>query len=133
MNWMKVVIAGLVGGVVMNLADFVMHGMIMSSTYARYPVFQQQEGNPIWFFVVAVCFGIAGAALFARTRDSWGDGAKGGATFGLFFGCVSFFAAFYNPLVFEGFPYYLAWCWGGMNLIDGVILGSVIALVYKRG
>lgn len=31
MNYGKAVVAGVVGGVVVNVADFVMHGMIMAA------------------------------------------------------------------------------------------------------
>lgn len=36
MNWMKVVIAGVVGGVAVNLYNWLMHGFIMGSTYMKY-------------------------------------------------------------------------------------------------
>ncbi len=133
MNWTKILIAGVVGGIVRNLADFVMHGVIMHSTYMRLTdVFTQEEGNPIWFFVVAIAIAIAAAALFAKTRKSWGDGLMGGATFGFWAGLVAFFNPLYNPLVIDGFPYYLAWCWGAMDLIGFVIMGAVIGALYPK-
>ena len=58
---------------------------------------------------------------------------KGGATFGFFLGLVAFFPNFYFSLVLEGFPYFLSWCWGGINLIDFVIAGVVLALIYRQG
>ena len=45
---------------------------------------------------------------------------------------MSFFAPFYNSLVFEGYPYYLSWCQGGSNLIAFVVLGAVLGLIYKQ-
>ena len=132
MNWGKAIIAGIVGGIVLNIANFVMHGLIMGGTYARYPeVFTQEEANPAWFFLVAICTGIAAAFLFGWTRKSWSEGYMGGAVFGFWLGLVFFFAPFYNPLVIEGFPYYLSWCWGAINLIGFVILGLVLGALYK--
>ncbi|MGB6002801.1 MAG: hypothetical protein WBI00_20175, partial [Thermoanaerobaculia bacterium] len=87
--------------------------------------------HPAHFFLVAIVIGIAAAILFARTRGSWPAGIKGGVIFGLFLGCVLFFQSFYNPLVLEGFPYYLSWCWGGIKLIDSVIFGAVVGAIYK--
>ena len=78
MNWTKVILAGVVGGVVRNIADFVMHGLIMGSTYAQYAdVFDQEGANPVWFFVVALAVALAAAILFAKTRRCWGDGFAG--------------------------------------------------------
>ncbi len=134
MNWTKVLIAGVVAGIVRNLADFVMHGMMMSSTYMGLPdVFDQEPANPIWFFVIAIVIATAAAALFAKTRQSWGDGLAGGAAFGFWVGLVVAFIPFYNPLVIDGFPYYLAWCWAGIDIIGAVIMGAVIGALYPKG
>lgn len=133
MNWTKALIAGLVAGIVMWIADFIMHGMILGPTYAKYPVFTQTQANPVKFLLIAVCIAITIAILFARTRESWKDGVGGGATFGFFVGLVYFFHGFYNPLVLEDFPYYLSWAWGGTYMVDAVVAGIVIALIYKRG
>ncbi len=133
MNYTRVALAGLAGGVVMNIADFVMHGFIMADTYTRLSdVFSQEPANPLWFLLVSVCLGLAAALIFAKTRASWGAGLMGGVTFGALLGLFAFFSPFYNPLVFDGFPYYLAWCWGGMNFIDAVLLGATLGLIYKR-
>lgn len=133
MNLPRVLLAGVVGGVVMNLNDFLMHGVILSSTYERYAVFGTEPANPLWFLVIAIMIGLAGALLFAKTRDSWGAGIKGGATFGVFVGLVAFFPQFYNSLVIKGFPYFLSWCWGGVSLIGWVLFGVVAALLYRPG
>ncbi len=134
MNWSKALIAGVVGGIVLFFADFVMHGMIMGSTYAKYPaLFVQEEGGIHWFLLISLCIGIALAILFAKTRQCWADGAKGGATFGFWVGLVVFFTPFYSTLVIIGFPYYLAWCQGGIVLIGMMIVGAAMGMIYKRG
>ncbi|RMF64715.1 MAG: hypothetical protein D6743_09005 [Calditrichaeota bacterium] len=131
MNWSKAVIAGVVGGIVVSIYNFVMHGVIMGSTYSKYSAFTQQEANPVWFFVVAIAIGIAGAMLFAKSRTTWGAGVKGGITFGFFVGLIAFFAQFYSPLVINGFPYFLSWCQGGIALIGWMVYGAVFSLLYK--
>ena len=133
MNWTRVLVGGFAAGIVTFLADFLMHGIIMGETYKKYPgVFTQTEGNPAWFGVISVAVAICVAILFARSRGSWGAGWKGGATFGLCFGVAVFFMNFYSPLVIDGFPYYLGWCWGGIGLIDGVLAGAVLGALIPR-
>lgn len=133
MNWTRIVAAGLAAGIATNIADFVMHGMIMAATYKRYTqVFSQTPANPAWFALVAVCIGVAAAILFGRTRNAWAPGWQGGLTFGFFLGLVAFFPGFYNPLVIDGFPYYLSWCWGGITMIDSLIAGAVLGAIIKR-
>jgi len=133
MNWTRVLIAGVVAGIAPNLADFVMHGVIMANTYKKYTeVFSQTQANPLWFLAVALCLSLAAAVLFGKTRSSWAAGWTGGASFGFFLGLVGFWPGFYNSLTIEGFPYYLSWCWGGMTLIDAVIAGCVFGAIIKR-
>ncbi len=133
MNTGKALLAGVVGGIVVNIYDFVMHGIIMAGTYVKYDtVFTQEEANPVWFFVVAIAIGIAGALLFAKTRNSWGAGVKGGLTFGFFVGLIGFFAQFYSPLIIADFPYYLSWCWGGILMIGWLIFGAVASFFIKE-
>lgn len=132
MNYARVLLAGLAGGIVIWLADFVMHGIMLGPTYTRYPVFTQEAASPFSFLLVEVFLALTAALLFAKTRDSWGAGWAGGANFGVYLGLVRFFMHFFSPLTLEGFPYYLSWCWGGITLIDGVILGAILGVLYKR-
>ena len=71
------------------------------------------------------------AVIFARTRSSWSTGVGGGVTFGFWLGLFGFFAQFFNPLVIEGFPYYMGWCWGGINLIVALVLGATLGAIIK--
>ncbi len=120
-------------GIALNITEFVFHGLIMAGTYEKYPeAFSQEPANPLYFLLVALCIAFAAALLFSKSRACWGEGAKGGATFGFFLGLVAFFTFFYNPLVFDGYPYYLAWCQGRITLIAMVITGTVLGLVIKK-
>jgi len=116
----------------MNLASWVMHGFMLASEYEEHAVFGTEPANPLHFFAVAICVGIAAALLFAKTRKAWPYGLGGGLQFGFFAGLVTMFQPLYNPLVIDGFPYHLGWCWGGVNVIVMIIAGVVISLVVKR-
>ena len=80
---------------------------------------------------MAVTLTVMAAILFAKTRGSWAGGLKGGLTFGFFLGLVLFFQRFYDPLVIDGYPYYLAWCQGGINMINSLLAGAVLGSVIK--
>jgi hypothetical protein len=132
MNWTRIALAGVAAGLVTWISDFVLHGMVMRSTYMGLSqVFTQTESNPAWFLLIAVTICVMAALLFARTRGSWGAGWKGGLTFGFFLGLVIFFQRFYDPLVVDGYPYYLAWCQGGISMIDSLLAGAVLGAVIK--
>ncbi len=133
MNWSKAIIAGVVGGIVMTIADYVMHVLILGNTYMKYPeVFRQDDAGVHYFFVVGIMIAIMAAILFSKTRSAWADGVMGGVTFGFFVGMILFFSRFYQSLTLEGFPYYLNWCTGGSAVIAFVILGTVLGLMIKK-
>lgn len=133
MNWSKTLIGGVVAGIALSVANFILHGKIMAGTYLKYSdVFEQEQANPVYFVVIAVFVAIAAAILFAKTRSCWADGVVGGATFGFFLGLVPFFGYFYNSLVYAGYPYYLGWCQGGIAVIGMVVTGSVLGLMIKK-
>jgi len=131
MNWTRIALAGVAAGIVTWIADFVLHGIVMGPTYQRLGRYSQTQANPALFLLVAVIICFTAALLFARTRGSWAPGWKGGLTFGLFLGLVIFFQRFYDPLVIDGYPYYLSWCQGGINMIDSLLAGAVIGAVIK--
>jgi hypothetical protein len=133
MNWTRIGLAGVAAGLATWISDFVLHGIVMAPTYKRLSqVYSQTQANPALFLLVAVTLGFVAALLFARTRVSWALGWKGGLTFGFFLGLVLFFQRFYDPLVIDGYPYYLAWCQGGIAMIDSLLAGAVIGSIVKQ-
>lgn len=132
MNFARIAMAGAAAGVATWLVDFVQHGVIMAPTYMKLTeVYTQTETNPAWFLLVSVSICLMAAVLFARTRGSWAAGWKGGLSFGFFLGLVIFLQRFYDPLTVNGYPYYLAWCEGGMSMIDSLVAGVAIGAVIK--
>jgi len=133
MNWNRAILAGVVGGVVLWLASFVLHGFVMGSTYTKYPeVFSQEASNPLWFLLLEILIAVPAAIIFAKTRGSWAAGVTGGLVFGFWLGVLGFFPQFFNSLVIKDFPYYLGWCWGGIQVIVSLLLGAVLGLLIKR-
>lgn len=109
-----------------------MHGMLMANTYRRYtPEVFREDDNMMWFIVIPLLLGIAGALAFAKSRAAWGAGPKGGAVFGFWIGLIAFVANFYTPLIYAGYPYFLTWCTGGIMLIGWMLTGAVFGALYK--
>jgi hypothetical protein len=132
MNWTRIALAGVSAGIVTWISDFVLHGIVMGPTYMRLTqVYTQTQANPALFLAVSLAICVMAALLFARTRGSWAAGWRGGLSFGLFLGLVLFFQRFYDPLVVDGYPYYLAWCQGGISMIDSLLAGAVVGTVIK--
>lgn len=132
MNWTRVLLGAVAGGVALNLVSFVSHGLILADTYRTYDqVFEQEPANPAFFVVTSLILGLVAAVLFAKTRASWRSGLTGGILFGLLVGLLPGFTNFFWPIVFAGFPYHLAWCWLGIDVLSYGAAGAVFALIIK--
>ncbi len=126
----KALTAGAVGGIVMAIYDYLVHGMLLAGQYQAIEGFKQAD-NPIWFPVVTIVMGLVAGILFAKTRGSWESGAKGGMMFGLWIGLLGGFAAFFSPLMIKGFPYAMAWYSLVVQVIGWMIYGAVAGSMYK--
>ena len=116
----------------MNIVSFVLHGFVMADTYRRYDqVFEQEAANPLFFVLTSLALGLVVAIVFSKTRAAWSAGIKGGLTFGALAGLLPGFTNFYWPMVIAGFPYFLAWCWLGIDVIVFAVGGAVLALIIK--
>ena len=136
MNWGRAIGAGLAAGFVQNIANFVMHGLVLGGMYLDQPAFVQEPDNMamqiVWFLVIALVLGVVASLLFASSRQSWQPGAKGGLHFGVLLGAVVGFQQFYLTLVVNDFPYHVAWLWLAVDVISFGIGGLVLGAVYKR-
>lgn len=132
MNWTKAILAAVVAGIATAIANFVCHGLILGNTYVEHDqVFSQEQGNPIWFFLLSIIIALVVAILFGKTRNCWPNGIVGGVQCGFLIGLVVGITSFFWPIIFDGFPPFLAWCWLGIDVIGYSLLGLVLALFLK--
>jgi hypothetical protein len=133
MNAKKLLLAAGAGGVVGNIIDFIVHGMILRGQYAAHPeVFRQVEA-PTWFIIGDFVAALVFVWVYDRVYGSFGGGPKGGATFGLYAGIlVNFPTMLFMHLVFDGFSYGMAWAWIIVGILWGVVVGAAIGAVYKK-
>ena len=134
MNVKKLLIATVVLGVVWNVLDFLVHGMLLQGLYySKLPSLFRADVSPGYFvagdFVAALVF----VWVYDRVYGSFASGAKGGATYGFYAGVlVSFPSWILNNLLFVGFPYSLSWIWTVAGILFGVIGGAVAGALYKK-
>lgn len=127
-------LAVLVGGVVLNVLDFVLHGMILHSYYGGMPELFNPPGNPVSFIIGDFVFALVFVWVYDRVYASFGGGPRGGATFGVYAGVITSFPTwFLMSFIIKGFTMDLAWIWTINGLVWSVILGAVIGSVYKKG
>lgn len=86
-NLQRVILGGLVAGLVLNVFDFVMYGVVLRADMeaALQAIGKTMEGQPIWLYVVLdFLFGIWLVWLYAMIRPRYGPGPRTAITAGLF-------------------------------------------------
>lgn len=131
MNVKKLLLAAVAVGVVMNIFDFVVQSQLLAGYMAGLPIFKKEFPIPMLVvgdFVAALVF----VWVFARVRSAFGAGLQGGALYGLYAGIlINFPTWIFAHLVFEGYPYGLAWVSTLVGVVWGVVAGAVAGAVYK--
>lgn len=133
MNVQRILVPALVVGIVANILDFIVHGLILKDYYSGLTIFNP-ESSVGWLifgdFVAALVF----VWVYDRVQGSFGGGPKGGATYGLYAGIlVNFPTWIFANLLFMGFTYGLAWIWTIYGIIWCVVAGAVMGALYKKG
>ena len=125
-------VAVLVGGVVANIIDVIVMGMMLAPTFASIPS-MRQDVNPIWFVIGDFLAVFVLTLVYDRVYSSFSGGPKGGATWGGFFGLLTSFPTWiFIHLMFADFPYGLAWGLTVYGILWGVLVGSVVGAMYKK-
>ena len=132
MNVKKLLFAALVVGVVMNVVDFVVQGMLLQGYYSHVSFLKREPPIP-WLVVGDFVAAFVFVWVYDRVFSSFGGGPNGGATFGLYAGVlVNFPTWIFAHLTFVDFPYGLAWSWTVLGVAWNVIAGAVAGAVYKK-
>jgi hypothetical protein len=126
-------LTGLAVGVVVNLYDFVVHGLLLTGPlYSKLPLMRPGASLPLLIlmdFVAALVF----VWVFQRVRACFAAGAAGGAAFGFYAGVlVNFPTWIASYLLLEGFTYGLAWAWILTGVVWGVLAGAVAGALMSR-
>ncbi len=124
-----------VGGVVMNVLDFILQEVLFAGpVYQRYAGVFRQEPSLMPFYILGDFVAVLVIAWFyLRVRGSFASGIKGGALFGFYVGIVMSFPMFhFLHLLIEGFPYWVAWVMTVYGVCWGVILGAVLGKLMEQ-
>jgi hypothetical protein len=125
-------VAVLVGGVVANIIDMIVMGMLLAPSFAGIPS-MRQDMNITWFVIGDFIAVFVLTLVYDRVYSSFSGGPKGGATWGAYAGLlVSFPTWIFMHLMFVGFPYGLAWGLTIYGILWGVVVGATVGAMYKK-
>jgi len=132
MNVVKLVVAWLVVGVVMNVLDFLFHGLALGSYYAQLTI--MREDTPYLLFVLlsfvfALVFVLVYDRLYATAECRVGRGAAFGFWAGLL---LNFPMNIGLHLMVKGVPYGMTWIWTIYGIIAMTIAGAIAGAIYAK-
>ena len=121
-NWGRVVAGGLLAGVVLNVFDFVIHGVLLADQWnaalAALGKGEMSGSATVWYVVFDFLLGIATVWLYAAIRPRHGPGPKTAACAGLFVWFI------------VGFLFNLAQMPSGLYPGNLLLISAVVSLVY---
>jgi hypothetical protein len=133
MNMPRFILAALAAFVAMMVFNFLWHGLLLESMYKATmslwrPQDQMEEFFP-WAAGITLAIGIALTLLFSRNYEEKGigEGIRFGFYAGLLIGLLQ--AGIYPYLAI---PLSLAGAWFIGGMLQGMVAGVTISLVYKR-
>ena len=127
MKLQKLIVTALVVGIVANVFDYAVHGVLLAGPlYSKLPTLMRPDASiPLLVlsdFVAALVF----VWVYARVRTAFPAGPRGGAIFGLYAGVlVNFPTWIVSYLLITGFTYGLAWVWTILGILWCLVAGAV--------
>ena len=133
MNAKQLLMGTLVIGVVWNILDFIIQGMLLKSTYAGITGFVSMDSiSPVYWILIDFLGALILVWFYGKVMSSFERGTKGAVLYGIYFGFITSIPANIFPaLTVKDFPSWLAFLWTVMFIIYGAIAGYILGMMNK--
>ena len=115
--------------VTLEVLDFIIHGVILGSTYASMTVWRTDMMSKMWITHLVTLIGaFFFAFVFSKGFENKGIGE--GLRYGLYIGIWMSVGMAYGTYAMIAIPYSLALEWFLFGVVEYVIAGAVLAMVF---
>lgn len=137
MNHKKIIIGGLIAGVVMGVVDFVGHGVMLMETYSQLGGAGLMQKTPRIPFmpissILNLVMGISFAWLYAAVRPRLGAGPQTALLLGVILGILMFVPENISTAAWSTYPLNLPFIWIGIGMVKTIAGTFTAALIYKE-
>jgi hypothetical protein len=131
MNWKKFFITFVVVYISGFILSFIIHGLILGSTYEQLShIWRPDMDRLMWVqYITAIFLSFFFIYIFAKGQE--GRGVMEGVRYGLVIWAFYSIPSVYGQYMVYPLPYSLVWKWLLADLVIFVILGIIVALLYK--
>jgi hypothetical protein len=127
-------IAVIVGGIVVNVMDFLVHGMLFQEMFYSKMQGMRTDVNPLWYIALDFLMVAVFVWFYDKVYGSYGGGMPGGMKFGLYYGvALNFPVMFFPYLMYQGMNYGFVWASIIYGIIWGMVLGMAVGKFYTKG
>lgn len=135
MNWKKLWLAVVLVFVAYFATNMLIHTVILGGTYMKPDI--QNAMRPeaemhrfFWVRIVTMAvFAFFFTFIFAKGYER--KGIMEGVRFGVYITLFYFFVTCFDQFIIYPIPYFVVWYWIAAGLVQAVIMGIIVALVYK--
>jgi len=135
-NLGRVVLGGIVAGVVVNVFEFILNGVVLAP---QWPIIMDSINRPAFgtnsiidFVVIGFALGLASVWTYAAIRPRFGAGVKTAVYAGLLIWVVGYVLADAMPTIMGVYPLGIAVIIVGVGLVEIIVATIAGAWVYKE-
>lgn len=131
MNWKKMMISTIVVYIVYEVLNFIIHGLILSSTYESLQhLWRPEMQQMMWIMYVSELL-LAFFFVYIFAKGYEGKGLMEGVRYGLIIGGFMLVPGMLAQYTVYALPFSLVVYWLIFGFIQLVIIGIIVALIYK--
>ena len=134
MNTKRFVLAFIVVFVLLEITNYLIHGLILAPVYtseAVQGVFRADMTSEMWIiWITDIVWSFFFVFFFVKGYEK--KGLAEGLRFGFYVGIFISFVTAYQGFAIHPIPYSLAFQWFIYGLIQNIVLGISASLVYKK-
>jgi hypothetical protein len=130
----KVLIGAVAVFVALSIFEFVIHGVLLTSSYEAtkdlWRSLDEMNARMWMFYVIYAFIGLTLSYIFSKGYE--GKGLVEGIRFGFFVGLLMNIPRAYGSFVVMDIPYSLALSWFLYGMVEYLILGAILAMVFGK-
>jgi len=130
-NIKRFVAASLAVFVVSQILEFLVHGVILKATYESLKHLWRPDMESKMWIMYLVGFITSFLFTYIFVKGYEGKGILEGVRFGVIIGLFTSIPMAYGTYVMIAIPYSLALQWFIYGMVETIVMGIVVALVYK--
>ncbi len=134
-NWSRVILGGLLAGLVINVSEFVLNGLILAKDMeaAMTALGREVGGEQFVMFVVwGFLMGIFAVWLYAAIRPRYGAGPKTALCAGSAVWVLGYLLAAVTPVALKLFPAWIMVIGLAVGLVEVVLATLLGAVIYRE-